>query len=215
MHSDNPFETHTLRYEQWFENNKYVYLSELEAVRSFIPNHEKGIEIGVGSGRFAAPLGISVGIEPSLNMRLLAVQRGIFALAGTAENLPFQFASFGFALMVTTLCFVDNIITALEEIHRVLLPDGKIIIGFVDRESPLGQLYLRKKEGSVFYRNAVFYSVPEVAEFLKDTGFYNLQFMQTVFNSIKQIKAIEPVLKGFGKGSFVVVCAEKRSVPTQ
>ena len=53
------------------------------------------------------------------------------------------------------------------------------------------------------------------SEFLKDTGFYNLQFMQTVFNSIKQIKAIEPVLKGFGKGSFVVVCAEKRSVPTQ
>jgi len=207
--ADNPFETNTRQYEQWFENNRYVYQSELEAVRSFIPNHGKGVEIGVGSGRFAAPLKITLGIEPASKMRLLAIQRGILAIAGKAEALPFQSEYFDFALMVTTLCFVENIKFVLQEIHRILVPKGKIIIGFVDKDSSLGQIYFQNRDKSVFYKNAVFYSVSEVITLLKKEGFQNMQFLQTIFKPLKQIVKAEPVAPGFGEGSFVVVCGEK------
>ena len=53
-----PFEKYTERYEDWFEKHKYAYLSELKAVSSLLPeNRENCLEIGVGTGRFAAPLG--------------------------------------------------------------------------------------------------------------------------------------------------------------
>ena len=46
------------------------------------------IEIGVGTGRFAAPLGIKVGVDPSMTMLTYAAKRGVLGLQGTAEALP-------------------------------------------------------------------------------------------------------------------------------
>jgi len=40
-----PFDKYLNDYENWFEDHKYVYESELEAVRHFIPINQKGIEI--------------------------------------------------------------------------------------------------------------------------------------------------------------------------
>ena len=58
-----PFEKHASRYEEWFEKNRSVYESELQAVKAQLPPYERGVEVGVGSGRFAAPLGIGIGVE--------------------------------------------------------------------------------------------------------------------------------------------------------
>jgi len=71
-----PFDEYYQLYEEWFEDNMFAYLSELKAVKHFIPPGKKGVEIGSGSGRFALPLGIKIGIEPSFKMRELAVSRG-------------------------------------------------------------------------------------------------------------------------------------------
>jgi len=101
-----PFEEHSVLYENWFEKNKYVYLSEVEAVKRLLPKNSNGVEIGVGSGRFAAPLGIKSGVEPSPVMSKIARQRGITTVDGSAENLPLRSSSFDFALMVTTVCFL-------------------------------------------------------------------------------------------------------------
>ena len=65
MEKVEPFERYTEEYEDWLERNKFAYLSELEAIKSQLPKTGYGLEIGVGSGRFAAPLGIKLGIEPS------------------------------------------------------------------------------------------------------------------------------------------------------
>ncbi|GAI25505.1 unnamed protein product [marine sediment metagenome] len=58
MPKTEPFEKYTDRYENWFERNRYVYQSEINAIREILPDFENGIEIGIGSGRFAEPLGI-------------------------------------------------------------------------------------------------------------------------------------------------------------
>ena len=74
---NNPFDYIAMEYDQWLDDNKFTLLSELEAVKYFKPAIGKGIEIGVGTGRFASELSISHGIEPSENMAMIAKQRGI------------------------------------------------------------------------------------------------------------------------------------------
>ena len=53
-----PFEKHTIKYDKWFEENKYAYQSEVNAIKAILPKFSNGIEIGVGSGKFAVPLAI-------------------------------------------------------------------------------------------------------------------------------------------------------------
>ena len=204
-----PFENYSLRYEHWFEENEFVYRTELRAVKALLPSQGRGIEIGVGSGRFAAPLGIRLGIEPSDRMSELAKKRGIEVVKGVAENLPLKDAKLEFALMVTTICFVSDISKSFREAHRILKPNGSLIIGFVDKDSPIGESYLQHKDKSLFYNIATFYSVNEVIHHLTTAGFKDFTFVQTVFHSLPEIKSIEPMRNGYGNGSFVVVRARK------
>ncbi len=115
-----PFEEYAFQYEDWFERNRFIYESELRAIREQLPKNNNGMEIGIGSGRFAVPLGIKIGLEPLRKMRGIAQKRSIEVIGGIAEELPFHNSQFGFALMVTTICFLDDIEAAFKEIHRVL-----------------------------------------------------------------------------------------------
>ncbi|HVP36930.1 MAG TPA: class I SAM-dependent methyltransferase [Terriglobales bacterium] len=204
-----PFERYANKYEDWFERNKFAYESELRAIRKLMPKNGEGVEIGVGSGRFAAPLGIKVGVEPSCKMREIAQKKGIKVIDGVAEELPFSDLQFDFVLMVTNLCFLDDIEAALKEIHRVLKSGGSFILGFIDANSPIGRLYQQQKNENVFYREATFYSVEEVVAYLKKAGFKDFNFKQTLFRTLTDIRDIEPVKEGYGEGSFVVVKATK------
>lgn len=205
-----PFERYANKYEDWFERNEFAYESELRAIRKLLPESGEGIEIGVGSGRFAAPLGIKVGVEPSNKMKEIAYKRGIEVVNGVAEALPFDDSRFDFALMVTTICFLDNIETALKEAYRILKPGGCLIIGLIEKNSPVGKLYEQQKRDNVFYKVAVFYSVDEILSYLKETGFKDFNFIQTIFHNLEEIKDIEPVKAGYGEGSFVGIKAMKQ-----
>jgi SAM-dependent methyltransferase len=204
-----PFEEHSLLYEDWFEKNRFVYDSELLAVQTQLPASGKGVEIGVGSGRFAVPLGIKIGIEPAAAMREMARDKGLDVIGGAAEALPFKDCTFDFALMVTTICFVDNPEAALQEAYRVLKPNGSLVIGFVDKDSLIGRLYMRKRHESLFYGIATFFSVDEVVDYLRKIGYRDLTLSQTIFRPLKDIVNIEPIKDGYGEGSFVVIRARR------
>lgn len=204
-----PFERYTSRYEKWFDDNASVYSSELKALRDIMPSFSRGVELGVGSGRFAAPLDIYLGLDPSKAMLDLSRKRGIEVVRGAAEKLPFADSVFDLVLMTTTICFLDDIASAFREVKRVLINGGSFVIGFIDRNSPVGRSYEKKGSGNVFYGLATFHSVEEVVSFLKASGFDDMVFTQTIFRDLKEIKDIEPVLPGHGKGSFVVVRALK------
>ena len=209
MAKSEPFDRHSNRYEDWFEVNRAVYQSELEAVKYLLPEDGKGIEIGVGSGRFAVPLGIGMGIEPSEEMAKRARNKGIHVIEGVAENIPCDDGEFDFALMTTTLCFLDDVSQAFREVHRILKKGGVFVVGFIDKDSRIGRSYQRHKEESDFYRIATFYSTSEVISLLKDSGFSDFISAQTVFHDLSSINCPEPVNEGHGEGSFVVIKSKK------
>ncbi|WP_457627814.1 class I SAM-dependent methyltransferase [Persephonella sp.] len=204
-----PFERFTQRYDSWFEKHRFVYFSELEAIKSVLPGGT-GLEVGVGTGRFASPLGIQYGVEPSINMAKIAYQRGINVVLGVAENLPFKDKTFDFVLFTTTICFVDDLKRSFEEACRVLKKDGCLIAGFIDRNSKAGQFYMENKNKSPFYADAVFYSTEEVLDYLRKTCFSSFKIVQTVFGLPYEIDSVQPVKEGYGEGSFVVIKAIKQ-----
>jgi len=203
------FDVHAARYDEWFERHPAVYQSELMALRTFLPAAGFGLEIGVGGARFAAPLGIAVGLDPSMAMLRHARQRGVEVVAGRAEALPFHAESFDSVLVVTTLCFVDSPERMLCEASRVLKPQGRLVIGFIDRDSPIGRDYLAHQAESVFYRHARFHSAVDVQQLLKETDFRILRWGQTLEASLQETVAVEAVEGGYGRGAFVVVAAER------
>jgi len=204
-----PFETHHRRYDEWFVRHAAAYQSELLAVRALLPWHGLGLSIGVGTGRFAAPLGVQIGIDPAHEVLNYASNRSISTVQAIAEALPFSDGSFEYALSVTTICFVDDASDMLTEAYRVLKPGGELVIGFIDQTSDLGQHYLAHQAENVFYRDATFFAADEVDQLLRDTGFTNLVWVQTLSKMLNETDEIEPLRVGYGQGAFVVVKANR------
>lgn len=204
-----PFEADHLRYDTWFVRHAEAYQSELLAVRALLPWRGLGLSIGVGTGRFAGPLGVRVGIDPARAVLDYAVERGFSAVRGVAEALPFADGSFDYALSVTTICFVDDAPTMLEEAYRVLKPGGTLVIGFIDRASDLGKIYLAQQAENIFYREASFFSAPEVERLLCNSGFVEPAWVQTLSKPLKEIREVEPLQPGYGQGGFVAVASNR------
>ena len=202
-----PFVRHHRRYDEWFAHHEAAYLSELLAVRALLPWRGRGLEIGVGTARFAAPLGVEFGIDPAPEMLGYARSRGVRVAAAVAEALPFAAGTFDYALVVTTICFVDDAAAMLREAARVLRPDGWLVIGLIDRKSPLGQDYVAHQAENVFYRAARFFSAAEVARLLAEAGFRDATWLQTLSSPIADMRELEPAAEGTGRGAFLAVRA--------
>jgi ubiquinone/menaquinone biosynthesis C-methylase UbiE len=202
---ESPFEEYSFEYDKWFDDHPFAFQSELQAVKKFMPANSKGVEIGVGTGRFASQLNISIGVEPSESMASIARSGGIEVLKAYAKHLPFDADHFDFALMITTLCFVEDSEKALKEIIRILKPGGNLILGIIDRETKLGKKYESMKKSNKFYRDARFYSAEEAIILINETGFVYQQACQTIFSNPETMTSPDPVHDGYGEGAFVVI----------
>jgi len=201
------FQRYYKKYDRWYDKNRFAYLSELKAVSRVLPRSGEGLEIGVGTGRFAAPLGIEVGIDPARNMIAIARQRGVDARLGIGEHLEFGNSAFDYVAIIITICFVEDPQKVLKEANRALRKNGRIIIGIIDRNSFLGKFYKSKR--SIFYRKANFFSVGEIEDLLKATGFNRISHYQTILQLPDKMDSIQNPRRGFGKGGFVIISAQK------
>lgn len=201
-------------YDRWFDNTEgtILFQTELAAVRSVL--HEVPgpyLEIGVGTGRFARELGIQYGIDPAMRMLRIAEARGIEVQQATGEFLPFGEKIFGGIFILFTLCFVQNPEQVIREAQRVLRKNGGLIIGMLNRESPWGRLYVKKKEeGHPIYRHAHFFSVPEVSDLIRKSGLfieaYASALLQHPSEEPHEEKAYEGALSDAG---FLCILARK------
>jgi ubiquinone/menaquinone biosynthesis C-methylase UbiE len=95
------------------------------------------LEIGGGTGAnlpfYGSEVEELVMIEPEepmarrLERKLQGGSRPVRVIRAPAENLPFEDASFDFVVSTLVLCTVSDPALALQEVHRVLKPGGKLL----------------------------------------------------------------------------------------
>lgn len=201
-------------YDRWFDTpeGKVLFRMEVEAVRLLTRDIEKpSLEIGVGTGRFAKELGIDAGIDPSLKSLEIAKKRGIKVEKAKGEKLPFKDKTFGAVFILFTLCFVEDPGMVLFEAKRVLKTGGRLIVGIINRESPWGQLYLKKKaEGHPIYRYTTFYNVYEIVKMIEEAGMAVEAYSSTLCQPPHEIPHEEPARNELIKNAgFVCILARK------
>lgn len=208
------FDKYAEEYDRWFDTpgGNVLFKMEVEAVRLLIKDIEKpSLEIGVGTGRFAKELGIDSGIDPSLKSLEIAKKRGIKVEKAKGEKLPFEDESFGAVFILFTLCFLEDPKMVLLESKRVLKMAGKLIIGIINRDSPWGQLYLKKKnEDHPIYKYTRFYGIKEVVEIIERSDMAVEAYSSTLCQPPSQIPFKESVYnKLIEDAGFVCILARK------
>jgi len=213
-YSYSPFDSLASAYDAWFrEKGKLIFAIEVNAFKEVLPSLPKPwLEIGVGSGRFAQALGIETGIDPSAKLLEIAKGRVITVFQARGEEQSFNRETFGAVFLIVTLCFVDSPLAVLQEAHRILKPEGRIVLGLVLKESPWGKFYqIKKQEGHRFYKHATFYSYQEVERLLTDSGFAIEKIISTLFQKPGEVKEMEVQKDGFSTfASFTVIIAGKK-----
>ncbi len=201
-------------YDAWFDREGRLNFSiEVQAFRDILPSLPKPwLEIGVGSGRFAQALGIETGVDPSLGLAQKARRRGINTFVGPGEQELFDEESFGTVFLIATLCFLSSPVDVLKEANRILILGGKLVLGFVLKESPWGQFYeVKKAQRHRFYRYATFYRGREVVRLLVQAGFVIEKIMSTLFQKPGEVQHVEePKLGYFPDAGFMIIVAGKR-----
>lgn len=211
MASESPFDKYPNEYDGWFDEHENIYESELLAVKEMVPDDPgRAVEIGVGGGRFSARLGVKEGVDPSKAMAEIARSRGIDVKIGRAEDPPLESSAYDLALMVTTVCFVDDLDGAFAEAHRILRPGGKVVVAFIPEESEVGKAYREAQEEDKFFRVATFHTTEEILRSLKGAGFSGIGAVQTMTRGLEEAdRAVEQPVEGRGEGSFVVLGGRK------
>ena len=96
------------------------------------------LEIGIGTGlnlAFYDPTKVKslVGIDPSPHITTIAEKRatsvpfGVEFLSLSSESIPIESDSIDTVLVTYTLCTINNVVRALEDMRRVLKPAGELI----------------------------------------------------------------------------------------
>ncbi len=208
------FDLNVQDYDNWFDTpkGKILFNMEVEAVKRLVRkmNHPF-LEIGVGTGRFAKEIGIDFGIDPSQEALRLAKRRGIQVKKASGERLPFKDEFFGCVFILVTLCFVEDPGKVLAEAKRVLKPGGGLIVGLINRESPWGKLYLKKKEeGHPIYKHARLYSVKEVIEMMGIAGMQTEAYSSALLQPPSESPHEEAAYSWFKTGAgFICILARK------
>lgn len=160
-------------YDDWYDRHAGMYAAEVEAVaRALGPSPPgRGLEIGVGSGRFATRLGLGFGVDRSPRMVALARSRGCRAVVADAGRLPFADEAFERVALLTVLCFLPDPAAALQEAWRVTRPGGRLVVAHLDPGSPPGAELAAHRSDSPYYAHASLLSPATLSRMLAETGF--------------------------------------------
>lgn len=162
-------------YDDWYDTPEghAIFQEEAQCLRHLTDDYSgRWLEVGVGTGRFASELGITHGIDPSPPMAAIAKRRGVVVQVGCVEQLPFRDCGLDGVLIALTLCFVMNPELALLECSRILREKGRLVVGTIPADSPLGRAYIQKgAEGHPVYSRARFRTVAETIHYAEQAHF--------------------------------------------
>ncbi len=222
------------RYDAWYQTplGSLAHALESEAIFDLaeVKPAERAIDIGCGTGIYTLALARRgsrvVGVDPSWEMIAIAREKfrraglpGLLVL-GSAEALPFRPGCFDLALAVTSLCFVRSPDQTIEETHRVLKPEGRLVLGELNRFSPWA-LWRRLKGRftDTIYNQAHFWGRRELERLLRRRGFCVSAARTLLYfppwnrkGVLKAYRFFETVVKKTlpGTGAFIAIKAERR-----
>jgi SAM-dependent methyltransferase len=205
------FDDRAEEYDRWFEDS-LPFQIELQTLRELeTPLRSPRLEVGVGSGRFAAALGLEFGVDPALSPLRKAAGRGVAVARAVGEFLPVRPGGVKTIFLLFTLCFLGDHRRVLAECHRVLPREGHLVLGVVNGASRWGEMLRRKKrEGNPFYRHARFYEKEVVLAWLAETGFSLIEGRSALFQEPEALRGPEKSKPGLsGDAGFLVMVAGK------
>jgi len=232
--ADSSFDEHAEKYDSWFLKNRNVLQSEIDLLSGALTDPGKTLSVGCGSGLFekilreTRDIDIHFGIEPAEGMAEIAIKRGMEVRVGSAEELPYDAASFDTVLFNGTPSYIDDLDRAFAEASRVLKPEGHVVVCDVPAESSYGLLYrLAAKFGSwddetlkavapavpypiEFAAAANWRTTQEKLELLAKNGFTVLETTQTLTLHPKfSDDGVESPVPGHDRGDYVAIRARK------
>lgn len=228
------FDIYANEYDSWFIENSNVLETEVKLVASCLKDSGDVLSIGCGSGLFekimADKYGLTVrkGIEPSAAMAEIARKRGMEVTIGTGEEADYGVEEFDTVLFNGCPCYMQDLGLALRKAYAALRKGGKIVVIDVPKESAYGLLYnLVLSVGTwdhpllegctplmpypiELVKQANWRTTAEKVELIKESGFVNLEFSQTLTAApCYTHENVEEPCEGFDKGSYVAITAYK------
>lgn len=146
------------RVERWLSLGSGAWYRGQALARAGLKPGMSIADVAVGTGLVAGAAlkiigegGRLVGIDPSQEMMRHAKERlGIETVAGRAESLPLENASFDFLSMGYALRHVEDLNSVFGEFRRVLKPGGRLCILEITRpRTALGRAFLRLYLGTL------------------------------------------------------------------
>lgn len=137
-----------------------------------VPAHSV-LELGCGTGhwsKFLSEMGYRVtAIDISDAMLAIAREKEIDDvkfIKADAKALPFVSECYDFIFSIAMLEFTGNVPKVLDEIFRVLKPDGYLLLGCLNINSEIG----KSKDKDETFKNAHFFSRDELVSILSYYG---------------------------------------------
>lgn len=157
----------------------------------------KILDIGSGAGNMAhhlAHYGQVIGLDPNPRPLAVAGLRGLVALQGSGDLLPFADHEFDLVALLDTIEHIPDEFGVLEEVWRVLKPGGKVLITV-----PAFQwLWSYNDEINAHQRR---YTASELGQKLEMAGFqvkrlsYNNFFLFPLVAGLRLLRPYQPQLE--------------------
>ena len=180
----------------WFRQDSAIVRSAASAVRDLLPTGGgKGVEITCGSRLFRTGLEISSWNASSAKMSGTNNETGA---------LPFEDRSLDYVFVLYCDGAFSELRWILKEVFRTLRANGKLIIAFLDPESPSGHRY------NVTHSQDHPCDTEKIVTELTQVGFRYFEFRQTLFSPPEEVREMHLPREGYGEGSFVVIRARKK-----
>ena len=128
------------------EKERLISQIEGRAFQSILPHLTKPwMELRLSDGKLTRALRIPRGMGIDKDSLRAAREREIKVAAGKEDAIPILSEKIGslFIIMRSRPCYLKNL---LKEGHRVLKREGRILIGFIPRNTSLGQVLFGPKE---------------------------------------------------------------------
>jgi SAM-dependent methyltransferase len=227
------FDGYAAKYDEWFMKNDNLFESELRLFKKVLGDisGKKLLSVGCGSGLFESYIDSSniEGIEPSEDMGQIAIKRGVNVIKfGLIEDVELPDNEYDIIYFNGSSSYMEDLSPVYGKCKKALKEGGKLILLDVPKESAFGFMYLLGKslntydheylEGAMpelpyplaLASSGVWHSTEEKIEVLKNLGFGNFTYYQTlVKNPLYTNEEPEEVIEGYKSGGYVAIIAEK------